>query len=165
MRYPVMLCWVFLLSNAWAQENGDVLPAARAVVMATAADEVSAVPAPAWVPPAERTATFVVNYTGFSAEAEAAFQYAIDIWAGLITSSIPIVVNATWEDLPGNALGSAGSTGLWYNFTGAPFNNIRMDASIPIILPFAERFPAWSTVHPTTRQRKYGVSAHVPSRR
>ncbi len=124
MRYPVMLCWVFLLSNAWAQENGDVLPASRAVVMSTAADEVSAVPAPAWVPPAERTATFVVNYTGFSAEAEAAFQYAIDIWAGLITSSIPIVVNATWEDLPGNALGSAGSTGLWYNFTGAPFNNI-----------------------------------------
>ena len=82
------------------------------------------VPAPAIAPAGERTASFVVNYTGFSNEAQEAFQYAVDIWASLITSGVPIVIDATWEDLPGNTLGSAGATSLWYNFGGAPFNNV-----------------------------------------
>ena len=81
-------------------------------------------PAPVLLPADERTATFVVNYTGFSSSAQTAFQYAVDIWSGLITSDVPIVIDATWEDLPGNALGSAGANNLFYNFGGAPANGV-----------------------------------------
>jgi hypothetical protein len=34
-----------------------------------------------------KTATIQVNYNGFTPQAQAAFQYAVDIWASLITSS------------------------------------------------------------------------------
>ena len=55
-------------------------------------------------------ATFTVNYNGFTPEAEAAFQYAVDIWSGLLTSNVTIAIDAVWEDLPGLTLGSAGAT-------------------------------------------------------
>ncbi len=102
-----------------AQTVGSSLSGPRALLTAKYAASPSSVPAPPWVPPAERTATFEVNYTGFSPEAQTAFQYAVDIWSGLIESDVPIVVSAVWEDLPGNVLGSAGASGLWYNFPGA----------------------------------------------
>ena len=107
-----------------AQDLPDPLPAARGVVLATEAASSFHVPAPALRPAEDRTAEFIVNYSGFSTEAQTAFQYAVDIWSGLITSDVPIVIDAQWEDLPGNTLGSAGATGLWYNFSGAPFNGI-----------------------------------------
>ena len=40
---------------------------------------------------------FVVNYDGFTPEAQAAFQYAVDIWAHIIESQVPINVNAKFE--------------------------------------------------------------------
>jgi hypothetical protein len=60
-------------------------------------------------------ATFSVTYTGFSPQAEAAFQAAVDIWSQLISSPVPIRVNAVWEPLGTGVLGSAGSCGLWIN--------------------------------------------------
>lgn len=77
-------------------------------------------PPAGFVPNAERTVTITVNYNGFTPEAQAAFQYAVDIWASLLTSSVSIVVDATWEDLPGNTLGSAGPNFSFINFSGAP---------------------------------------------
>ncbi|WP_299120794.1 T9SS type A sorting domain-containing protein [uncultured Winogradskyella sp.] len=53
-------------------------------------------------------ATFVVSYNGFTPEAQAAFQYAVDIWANSIDSSVPINVNASFTALGPNVLGSAG---------------------------------------------------------
>ena len=50
---------------------------------------------------------FVVNYDGFTPEAQAAFQYAVDIWAHIIESQVPINVNAKFEVLGQNTLGSA----------------------------------------------------------
>lgn len=49
-----------------------------------------------YIPPLRSAprATFRVNYTGFSAEARAAFQFATDIWAAQLTTPVPIVVNA-----------------------------------------------------------------------
>ncbi len=79
-------------------------------------------------------ATFQVTYTGFTPEAQAAFQRAVDIWADHLTSSVPIRVEATFGDLGGCAqglpcvLGSAGPrlvrdwggtaprAGTWYPF-------------------------------------------------
>ena len=44
---------------------------------------------------------FTVTYTGFTPEARAAFQYAVDIWAALIQSPVTIRINATFRDLGG----------------------------------------------------------------
>ncbi len=40
-----------------------------------------------------------VTYTGFTPEAKAAFQRAVDVWAGVVTSPVPITVTATMADL------------------------------------------------------------------
>lgn len=50
---------------------------------------------------------FHVTYDGFTDEARAAFQYAVDIWASLIRSPVPVRIDATYKDLGGtNAAGS-----------------------------------------------------------
>ena len=72
------------------------------------------------------TSTFVVNYdAGFNANpaAKAAFQAAVDQWSNLITSAVPVVVDASFTALPSGVLGSAGPTNLFANFTGAPVTN------------------------------------------
>jgi hypothetical protein len=66
----------------------------------------------------ERAVIINVNYNGFTPDAQAAFQYAVDIWSSLLTSSVPIVIEATWEDIPGNTLGFAGATGYFDNIPG-----------------------------------------------
>src|SRR3989304_1633836 len=58
-------------------------------------------------------ATFQVTYNGFSAEAQAAFQAAVNIWASTITSPAPIRVVANWTPLGSGILGSAGATVGW----------------------------------------------------
>ena len=54
-----------------------------------------------------------VTYTGFESNpaARQAFQAAVDIWAGLVASDVPIKVSATYKDLGDpNVLGQAGPT-------------------------------------------------------
>ena len=63
--------------------------------------------------------TFIVDYNGFSPEAEAAFQFAVDIWSYTIESSIPISVEATFEtNANPNNLGSARSDGVYALMAG-----------------------------------------------
>lgn len=57
--------------------------------------------------------TVNVTYTGFTAAAKAAFQRAINIWAGQLTSSIPITVSASYAQLPTGVLGQAGPAHIW----------------------------------------------------
>ena len=71
--------------------------------------------ADAEVPPV-KTAEFIVNYTGFTPEAEAAFQYAVDIWSTILVSDVPIRVDASFQALPPNVLGSAGPTFIFSDF-------------------------------------------------
>ena len=54
------------------------------------------------------TTTIDVTYTGFTTPARTAFQYAVDLWKPLISSSVPIKVNANWSTLATNILGQAG---------------------------------------------------------
>ena len=68
---------------------------------------------------ADRDVTISVTYNGFSESAQTAFQYAVDIWASLLTSDVPILVEATWEDIPGTTLGYAGAEAYFINFAGA----------------------------------------------
>ena len=44
---------------------------------------------------------FIVTYDGFTDEARAAFQYAVDIWNALIRSPVPIRIDASFTDLGG----------------------------------------------------------------
>jgi hypothetical protein len=49
-----------------------------------------------------------VTYTGFTPQAQAAFQYAVNIWASQISSTVPIHIDAEFAPLGSNVLGSAG---------------------------------------------------------
>lgn len=62
----------------------------------------------------------IVNYSGFSPEAEAAFEYAKGIWEHAVVSSVPIIIDAQWTDLGEDVLGSAGPSTLFWDFAGAP---------------------------------------------
>jgi hypothetical protein len=67
------------------------------------------------------TASIVVNFNGpWTSEAQVAFRFAADIWETLITSSIPIVVDAEFGPLGLGILGGAGPTSIRRNFINAP---------------------------------------------
>ncbi|WP_448519264.1 T9SS type A sorting domain-containing protein [Rhodoflexus sp.] len=73
-------------------------------------------------------AQFIVQYQGFTQEAQAAFQRAVDIWSSLISSPVPIRIRAVWEpNSRPNVLGSATSNGFFRS-------------------PFLPRFPVWYPV-------------------
>lgn len=81
-------------------------PATRHLsTVGTTASSVVAAPAPS---PA--LSTWQVTYTGFTPQAQAAFQAAVDIWARIIRSPVPIRVDAQFADLGTGVLGSAGAT-------------------------------------------------------
>jgi hypothetical protein len=69
-------------------------------------------------------ANITVTYTGFSAQAQTAFQYAIDIWKTQVNSSVPIRVDATWSSLGEGVLGSARASTYAQNFPGAVQANV-----------------------------------------
>ncbi|MEO9485917.1 MAG: PKD domain-containing protein [Ekhidna sp.] len=68
----------------------------------------------------EFKSNFQVNYNGFTAEAQEAFQFAVDIWASLISSDVDIVINANFTNLGAGVLGSAGASFLVRDFKNAP---------------------------------------------
>lgn len=66
---------------------------------------------------------FIVKYNGFSPAAQRSFQAAVDIWAALIDSPVPIRITATWRDIPspsggGTILGQASPADFTRNFPG-----------------------------------------------
>lgn len=71
-----------------------------------------------------KTANIVVNYNGFTPQAQAAFQYAVDIWAALLQTSQTITIDAYWVPLSGGVLGGALYTGAYANFDGAQKLNV-----------------------------------------
>lgn len=67
------------------------------------------------------TATINVTYNGFTPEAQAAFQYAVDIWEAQLVSTVPIEVTANWTALGPGVLGSAGPVTFLRDWTsGTP---------------------------------------------
>jgi hypothetical protein len=105
---------------------------------AAAMTDLVAIPedAPAFVePPAEfwlrsnltadnlTTPSITVFYTGFSPEAQAAFQYAVDIWKSLIVTTVEIEIDAYWRPLAPNLLGTAGAYEFVRAFPNAPTQN------------------------------------------
>ncbi len=68
----------------------------------------------------ESCANFEVTYNGFTPEAQAAFQAAVDIWENALNSPVTIKINANWTVLGEGVLGSAGPETVFRNFTNAP---------------------------------------------
>lgn len=79
--------------------------------------------------PATEGARFEVEYIGFPAAAEVAFQTAVDTWACRVRSSQIVRVQATWAELDATTLGSAGPI-LYRNFPGAPARNVWYPAAL-----------------------------------
>lgn len=73
-----------------------------------------------------------VTYIGFEAvpQAQAAFQKAVDIWASLLITPVPIRIEARWVPLASNVLGSANYTAAYANFKGAQ----RLNAFYPVAI-------------------------------
>ncbi len=69
---------------------------------------------------AVKTSDIVVRYDGFPDSARAAFEYAVEIWESLLSSSVPIYMDARWEVLGSTTLGSCGANYFYRNFEGAP---------------------------------------------
>ncbi len=68
--------------------------------------------------------TFIVKYNGFSPAAQTAFQKAVDIWASVLESPVPIYVDATYRKIPrpdngGVILGQAAPFDYSLNFNGS----------------------------------------------
>ena len=93
-----------------------------------AEDEFHFVPPPATV--RSTAANIQVTYLNFPASAQTAFQYAVNIWAGQISSPVNIEVEATWANLGDNILGSASPSTVHRNFTGAPDLNVYYPAAL-----------------------------------
>jgi hypothetical protein len=75
------------------------------------------------------TAKFKVTYTGFTPEAQAAFERAVKIWSTLIDSRVTITIAASFEPLSQNPdplaeviLGFAGPMFIYRDFNGAKPN-------------------------------------------
>lgn len=75
-------------------------------------------------------ASIVVDYTGFTPQAQAAFQYAVDIWQSLLTSPVTVHVKANWTPLASGVLGSAGAAAYYTRVDGAP----KIDVQYPVAL-------------------------------
>jgi hypothetical protein len=89
-------------------------------------------------------AAFVVRYdAGFLANpaALAAFQAAVTIWSGQLTSTTPIVVDASWTVLPAGVLGAAGPAYLTDNFAGAPLADTWYAAALANKLAGRDLYP------------------------
>lgn len=72
--------------------------------------------------PANR-ASIIVTYSGFTAEAQLAFQYAVDLWQNMIYSTIPIRVKANWVILDKGVLGNCSAADYYKNFEGSQIWN------------------------------------------
>jgi hypothetical protein len=72
----------------------------------------------------------VVNYHNFTPMAKTAFQYAVDIWSKLVTSSQTIYMDAYWKQLGKNVLGSCGPTNYYMGYNGMLFDSVYFPSAV-----------------------------------
>jgi Domain of unknown function DUF11/Cysteine-rich secretory protein family len=87
-----------------------------------------------------------VTYTGFSPEAQAAFNYAVTIWSQQISSPVPIQVDANWTALGTGVLGSAGATDWIRDFAGAPVKSTWYQIGLANKLAGKDLYPTRSDI-------------------
>ncbi|MEL6444701.1 MAG: T9SS type A sorting domain-containing protein [Bacteroidota bacterium] len=138
---PTLLAQDHVLDFAAAAPHGHKhAPGQLCVLPAAPFEGTLSIPAPERALKArgeKATATFNVDFmasgtTLFGAyacaswptDAQTAFQYAADVWGGLINSPEDITVKACWTtSLSSGTLGAAGARSYYRNFTNAPYTN------------------------------------------
>jgi hypothetical protein len=105
-----------------------------------------------------KNAIIEVTYIGFPANAQAAFQYAVNIWQTLIDSPVHIRVQATWESLAQGVLGSTSPAAYYHNFDATEKYNVYYPVAIAermmgqiitpnsgyeIVMSLGKDFPNW----------------------
>ena len=65
-----------------------------------------------------------VSYSLFPAEAKEAFEFAVSVWEYIIDSPVPIYIQANWQTMGTNVLGSCGPSDYIKNFKNAPHKDI-----------------------------------------
>lgn len=74
---------------------------------------------------ATQNSTILVEYSeGFPESAKRSFQRAVDTWAVLLSSEVPIRIGAFWRELAPGVLGSASASDFNRNFPGAGKVNV-----------------------------------------
>lgn len=73
---------------------------------------------------------FEITYNSFPADAQAAFQAAIDIWSDNFKSAVPIKIQATWGRQTSGVLGSTRPDYFYKNFPGAPARDINYPSAL-----------------------------------
>jgi hypothetical protein len=111
-------------------------------------------------------AVFVLNLQGFPPAAQAAFQRAADIWSAVLTSSVPITVDARFAALPAGVLGSAGANSSSRNFPNAPLANTWFPAALANKLNGIDRVPGLADIDAefsSSFSWYFGLDQNVPS--
>ncbi len=109
--------------------------------------------------------TFNITYSGFSTQAQAAYQYAADIWANTVVSAVPIKVTAHFSLLPSGTLGITFPNGR-KNFAGAPVANRWYATSLANSITGTEINPGEADIEMylnSTVNWYYGTSGTVPA--
>jgi hypothetical protein len=102
-----------------------------------------------YVPAGETDAWGKVVCLSFPESAKTAFNYAANIWATTITSSVPITINACWASLDSSStLGYSGSYS-YKNFPGAPLTNTWYSSSLVNSLYGSNYSPSEFDIHIT----------------
>lgn len=71
----------------------------------------------------EKKSEIIVDYSLFPQKAKDAFEHAVNIWAHIIESDVPIYIQANWRSLGKNTLGSAGPADYYTDFKNIPHSN------------------------------------------
>jgi hypothetical protein len=67
---------------------------------------------------------FQVEFVNFPENAKSAFLYAISIYENLITSTVPINIQANWEEMGTNVLACSKPSSFYKNFDGARLSDV-----------------------------------------
>jgi Secretion system C-terminal sorting domain len=123
-KYIVLILSLGILNNLYAQES-----TAGPIIACEAGEykEAVAVFDPNFNSKKAKTkarSSFEVDYTGFTSEAKASFQSAIDVWESYLVSRVPIKVTAKYESINSTTLANSGSKKVFKNFTPSAFNDV-----------------------------------------
>lgn len=102
-------------------DEWQIVPGPRPVVLRAGDDEANTLveaPHMAALAAADRPgAVITAVYQGFTPQAKAAFQRAVDLWKTQITSPVEIKIEAKWKALPTGVLGTAAPADMVINGT------------------------------------------------
>lgn len=139
----ISLCFLILFSLDALGQTPD-----RAIIYGTGENSNTSISAPqGYSVDGDRNSTFVITYSSdFPAEAQAALEYAADIWSFYLDSEITIWVEAVWGTLPAGALAGAGPVTVHKDFPGAPISNRYYPAPLANALSASDLTPGQADI-------------------